>query len=54
MKKPLWEPSPERMAQANMTRFIRLVNEKYGKSFQTYPELYDWSITEIADFWAAM
>jgi len=54
MKKPLWEPSPERMAKANMTRFIRLVNEKYGKSFRTYPELYDWSITEIADFWAAM
>lgn len=54
MKKPLWEPSPERMEKANMTRFIRFVNERYDQSFRSYPELYDWSITEIADFWAAM
>ncbi|MEW6187380.1 MAG: acetoacetate--CoA ligase [Thermodesulfobacteriota bacterium] len=54
MKKPLWEPSPEQIEKANLTRFIRFVNQKYGKNFETYPELYDWSIKQISDFWAAV
>ena len=53
MKKPLWEPSAERKKQANMTRFIQFVNQKFGKDFKDYPELYEWSIREIPDFWAA-
>jgi len=31
MKAPLWEPSPERKENANITRFIALVNERYGR-----------------------
>jgi len=50
----LWQPSPERVEQANMTRYIRFVNETYGKSFKDYSDLYDWSITEIADFWESV
>lgn len=53
-KKPLWEPSAKRKAQANMTRFIRLVNERYGKEFNNYDELYAWSCDNIPDFWALM
>jgi acetoacetyl-CoA synthetase len=54
MKKPLWIPSEERKRQANMTRFIEFVNAKYGLQLQTYHELYQWSIENIPDFWAAM
>jgi acetoacetyl-CoA synthetase len=54
MKKPLWEPSPEMIEQTNMARFIRFVNQKYGQDFQDYQQLYDWSVNEISDFWAAM
>jgi acetoacetyl-CoA synthetase len=54
MKKPLWEPSPEMIEKTNMTRFIRFVNQKYGKTIQGYPELYDWSVNQIPDFWATM
>ena len=54
MKKPLWEPSPEMIEKTNMTRFIRFVNHKYGKTIKDYPELYDWSINQIPDFWAAI
>ncbi|MCL6477961.1 MAG: acetoacetate--CoA ligase [Peptococcaceae bacterium] len=50
----LWEPSPERVEQANMTRFIRFVNQNYGKNIKNYDELYDWSVTDIADFWEAV
>jgi acetoacetyl-CoA synthetase len=54
MKKPLWTPSPDRIKNANITTFIKFVNQKYGKSFKTYHELYEWSVNSIPDFWAAM
>jgi len=54
MGKLLWEPSEERKKQANMTRFISFVNEKYALNIESYDELYDWSIEKIPDFWAAM
>lgn len=50
----LWSPSEKQVSEANMTTFIRFINEKYGKNFNSYGELYDWSITDITDFWAAM
>jgi acetoacetyl-CoA synthetase len=53
MKKPLWEPSTERKRQANLTHFLQFVNRKFGNNFNDYPELYEWSINEIPDFWAA-
>jgi len=54
MGKLLWKPSEELKKQANITRFISFVNEKYGLHIDSYDELYDWSIEKIPDFWAAM
>ncbi len=54
MKKALWTPSEDRIKSANMTRFIRFVNEKGGKALRTYDDLYQWSIDRIPDFWASM
>ncbi|MCL6479692.1 MAG: acetoacetate--CoA ligase [Peptococcaceae bacterium] len=54
MGRLLWSPSEKQINEANMTSFIRYVNEKHGKNFSSYGELYDWSISNIADFWAAM
>jgi len=54
MKQPIWKPSEERIKNANMTRFIEFVNKRYNKKFNGYFELYDWSITDIPDFWAAV
>ncbi|MGP8049907.1 MAG: acetoacetate--CoA ligase [Desulfobaccales bacterium] len=53
-KKPMWTPPPERIQNANMTHFMKEVNEKYGKHFTSYAELYTWSIDNIPDFWATM
>lgn len=53
-KTPLWEPSEETRRNANITRFIELVNTRYGKGFSTYRELYQWSVDDIPAFWAAM
>jgi acetoacetyl-CoA synthetase len=54
MSELLWKPSPERIAQANLTKFMALVNQKYNKSFNAYPELHRWSVESAPDFWAAM
>jgi acetoacetyl-CoA synthetase len=37
-----------------MTRFIEFVNRKFGRDMRSYPELYDWSLERIPDFWAAL
>jgi acetoacetyl-CoA synthetase len=54
VKSPLWEPSELYQRQANMTRFIDLVNERHGLDISSYAQLYRWSIENIPDFWAAM
>ncbi|MBU1669593.1 MAG: acetoacetate--CoA ligase [Actinobacteria bacterium] len=50
----LWSPSEERVKSSNMYRFIQYVNERFGKEFTEYEELYRWSVEDIADFWSAL
>ncbi len=54
MAELLWKPSPQRIQQANLTRFIEFVNQRHGTSFQDYFDLYDWSIADIAAFQEAV
>lgn len=54
MGKMLWKPTEERARSSSMYRFIQYVNERYGKDFSDYADLYHWSVSEIADFWAAV
>jgi len=54
MKTALWEPSAERIANANLTRFMKYVEEHKGQSFSQYDDLYQWSVTERADFWESI
>lgn len=54
MGKLLWKPSQEQINQANITKFINFVNNKFGLDIDSYDELYDWSIERIPDFWAAV
>ena len=53
-KTPLWVPTEEHKRQANLTRFISLVNRKYGLALESYADVYRWSIEHIADFWATV
>ena len=50
----LWLPDPYRIEQANMTKFMKFVNEQYGNSFSDYIELYNWSVEKIDEFWEAI
>jgi len=54
MSKLLWKPSEEQIRNSNMYRFMNIVNQKYGQNFTDYASLYEWSIENIADFWATM
>ncbi len=54
MGKMLWKPSDERIKETNMFRFLKTVNERFKKDFSDYPALYEWSVTNIPDFWATV
>ncbi len=53
-RKKLWEPSKKWIKNAEVTHFIELVNKKFKKNIKGAKELYQWSIDNIEDFWAAM
>ena len=54
MTAPLWTPSPERRAQANLTAFATLVADRHGVRYDNYPDLYAWSVREPEQFWSAL
>jgi len=54
MKTALWKPSAERIANANLTRFMKYLGEQRGQSFSSYDDLYQWSVTQRADFWESV
>lgn len=54
MGRILWQPSEERIKNTNMYNFIQYVNGRHSLSITNFPELYQWSIDNITDFWAAM
>lgn len=54
MGKLLWKPSEEQKSKANMTKYMNFVNKRYGQSFHSYNQLYDWSVNNIPDFWASI
>ncbi len=54
MSKPLWTPSPEQVAKANMTRFREYVNRRWKLSLVNYWELYQWSIDCREQFWESV
>jgi len=54
MSGPLWQPSPERIASANLTAFMRLVERTHGLKLGSYAAIYDWSVCRPEQFWSAM
>jgi acetoacetyl-CoA synthetase len=50
----LWTPTPERAQNTLMADYIGWLKEARGLSFDDYNDLWDWSTTEIEDFWASI
>ena len=42
--KPLWTPSPERIARAGITRYLRWLADTHGRRFDDYESLWQWSV----------
>lgn len=53
-RKLLWTPSKEWIDNAEITRFIRFVNEKHNINIDGGKQLYRWSVDEIPKFWEAV
>lgn len=51
---PLWRPSDERIANANLTRFMQFVGAVYGVSMPDYESLWRWSVERRELFWPAI
>ncbi|MDW8478816.1 MAG: acetoacetate--CoA ligase [Xanthomonadales bacterium] len=54
MSEPLWRPSPERVERANLSRFIRFVQQHHDANVVDWPSLYEFSIRQPARFWPAV
>ncbi|MCT8970505.1 acetoacetate--CoA ligase [Microbaculum marinisediminis] len=51
---PLWSPPADTVANANMTRFMRLVDERHGLRLDGYEALHRFSVERREDFWSAV
>ena len=54
MGRLLWSPSPQRVEEANITRFTQFTNQKYGLNLRDYWQLYSWSVDRMPEFWASI
>ena len=51
MTGPLWEPRPEDVERAGLTRFTAFVRDRHGVEAPDYAALHAWSVAEPAAFW---
>ncbi|MEZ8840439.1 acetoacetate--CoA ligase [Vibrio splendidus] len=51
--KPIWQPSDQRIAHANLTQFIDSLDQQgvLGRELQNYTELHQWSVEHPESFW---
>jgi acetoacetyl-CoA synthetase len=54
MAKLLWQPTEDQIKQSNMYRYMQFVNRRYDQTFDSYDDLYRWSVAAIPDFWASV
>src|SRR6185312_5387041 len=50
----LWQPSTSRIADANITAFIKLVNKRWQAGVADSIALYEWSVAQPEQFWTAV
>ncbi|CAA6605157.1 Acetyl-coenzyme A synthetase 1 [Rhodospirillaceae bacterium LM-1] len=54
MTQALWTPSPDRIAQAAITRFAAEAGRRFGRHLPDYKSLHDWSAQRPDQFWDMM
>ena len=46
----LWNPEPHQIEDTALWRFMR----SFPEPFDTYDDLWNWSVTDLAGFWSAV
>ena len=54
MTAPLWEPSRERIEQANLTAFMAAVTAEWGTKLTDYESLWQFSVEQPEKFWSSV
>jgi acetoacetyl-CoA synthetase len=50
----LWEAPPERKQASNLVRYQRWLEAERGLRFETYEQLWRWSVEDLEAFWASV
>jgi acetoacetyl-CoA synthetase len=50
----LWTPSAGRVERATLTRYQHWLEESLGLQFDTYEELWRWSVQDLEGFWSSI
>ncbi|MBU6423295.1 MAG: acetoacetate--CoA ligase, partial [Chloroflexi bacterium] len=50
----IWEPTPESIERAHVTRYMRWMARERGLSFHGYADLWRWSVDRLDAFWASI
>ncbi len=51
-QQPIWTPSRERAEASEMWSFLRWAEQRHGRDFASYEQLWQWSVDELETFWA--
>jgi acetoacetyl-CoA synthetase len=51
---PIWQPGPDAVSDASITRFTELVTATSGHRFDGYQDLWSWSVEHLEEFWSAI
>jgi len=51
---PIWTPSAERIATANLTDFMARMESRWGRRFPDYATLHRWSVNYPEEFWRSI
>jgi acetoacetyl-CoA synthetase len=50
----LWQPSPDRVRSSRIAAFRDWLRGERGLDFTGYPDLWEWSVTDLSGFWSAV
>jgi acetoacetyl-CoA synthetase len=50
----MWEPTEELKSRATITKYLKWLESERGLSFKDYISLWEWSVTEVENFWQSL
>ncbi len=50
----LWSPSPARRERANITHYMKWLQDTRGLAFRDYDGLWNWSVSDLDGFWGSI